>query len=166
MHKKLIYLNTPKTQTTSTSQWYGCQSLGFLMCTQMLMQAAAHRGGANTIKGSSQITCCTRESNPCQYCAWHFSSMLYQSSYPACKTDQFISLKTGLCMCVCVCEKERERESVCVCVRCAHACMWWNERIFVFVSALVSYEMGCHKWSIIIIIKQRWGVINDLLPWL
>ena len=34
-------------------QWYGCQCLGFLTCTQMLMHAIAHRGCTDTVRESA-----------------------------------------------------------------------------------------------------------------
>ena len=43
--------------------------------------------------------------------------------------------------CVCMWELVCVWESVQVCV-----CGWWNEHPYVFVSALGSYEMGCHNF--------------------
>ena len=34
-------------------RWYGCQCLGFLTCTQMLMQAIAHGGCTDTVRESA-----------------------------------------------------------------------------------------------------------------
>ena len=36
-----------------SKQWYGCQCLWVLMCTQLLMQAIAHGGCANTVRESA-----------------------------------------------------------------------------------------------------------------
>ena len=71
-------------------QWCGCQGLGFLMCTQVLMHVIAQGGCVNTIRESAltvdsgrKIPCCTGELGLCQYCAWLFSLTLCQLSYPA-----------------------------------------------------------------------------------
>ena len=70
--------------------WYGCQCLGFLTCTQMLMHAIAHGGCTDTVRASAlevdsgrKLPCHTGDSNSCQYCAWLFCRMLYQLSYLA-----------------------------------------------------------------------------------
>ena len=70
-------------------QWRSCHCRGFLTCTQMLMYAIAHGGCADTGRESApevdsgrKIPCRTGDSNPRQYCAWHFSRTLYQLSYP------------------------------------------------------------------------------------
>ena len=72
-----------------SKQCYGCQCLGFLMCSQMLMHAIAHGGCTDTVRvftGSwrweKKIPCRTRDWKLRQYCAWLFSRMLYQLSYP------------------------------------------------------------------------------------
>ena len=72
-----------------TKQLYGCQCLGFLMCTQMLMHAIAHGGCVDTVRESAlkvdsgrKIPCHTRDFNLCWYCAWLFSQTLYPLSYP------------------------------------------------------------------------------------
>ena len=74
--------------TYSCQQWYGCQCLGFLTCAQMLMHVIAHGGCTDTIRESAlhvdsgtKIPCCTRDSNPPQYCTWPLSRALYQLSY-------------------------------------------------------------------------------------
>ena len=36
-----------------SSQWYGCECLGFLICAQMLMHAIAHRGCTDTVRESA-----------------------------------------------------------------------------------------------------------------
>ena len=36
-----------------SKQWYGCQCLGFLTCTQMLRHAIAHVGCTDTVRGSA-----------------------------------------------------------------------------------------------------------------
>ena len=36
-----------------STQWYGCQCLGFLTCTQMLMHAIAHGGCTDTVRKSA-----------------------------------------------------------------------------------------------------------------
>ena len=71
-----------------SKQWYGCQCLGFLTCTQMLMQTIAHGGCTDTARESAlkadtgrKIPCCTGDSNPRQYCAWLFSHALYLLRY-------------------------------------------------------------------------------------
>ena len=62
-------------------QWYGCQSLGFLTCAQMLLRAIAHGGCTDTVRESAlgdnsgrKIPCRNADSNPRQYCAWPFLS--------------------------------------------------------------------------------------------
>ena len=74
------YVKCPK-------QWYAYQRLGCLTCTQMLMHAIARGGCTDTVRESAlkgdsgrKILCCTEDLNPCQYCAWLFSLMLYQLS--------------------------------------------------------------------------------------
>ena len=73
-----------------SKQWYGCQCLGFLTRAQMFLHAIAHRGCRDTVRESAltadsgrKIPCCTGDSNRHQDCAWHFSRMLYQLSYPS-----------------------------------------------------------------------------------
>ena len=63
----------------SASVW-NCQQ-----CAQVLMHATAHGSCRNTMRESAleadsgrNIPCRTRESNPCQYYAWHFGLTLYQ----------------------------------------------------------------------------------------
>ena len=72
-----------------SEQCYGCQCLGFLTCTHMLMHAIAHRGCTDTVRQSAlkadtdrKIPCRTGDSNPRQYCTWLFNRTLYQLSYP------------------------------------------------------------------------------------
>ena len=62
--------------------------LGFLTCTQMLVNVIAHSGCVDTIRESAletdsgrKMLCRTRDSNPHQRCAGLFSRMLYQLSY-------------------------------------------------------------------------------------
>ena len=38
-----------------STQWYGCQCLGLLTCTQMLMHAIAHGGCADTVRGETAL---------------------------------------------------------------------------------------------------------------
>ena len=71
-----------------SEQWYGCQCLEFLTCTQMLMHAIAHGVCTDTVRESAlvvdsgrKIPCRTGDSNPRQYCAWLFSRTLYQLNY-------------------------------------------------------------------------------------
>ena len=59
-----------------SKQWYGCQCLGFLTRTQMLMPVIAHRGCMSTIRESpletdsgEKVPCCIKDLNPHQYCA-------------------------------------------------------------------------------------------------
>ena len=59
-----------------SKQWYGCQCLGFLTCTQLLMHAIAHGGRTDTVRQSAleadsgrKILFRTRDSKPRQYCA-------------------------------------------------------------------------------------------------
>ena len=68
---------------------HGCQCLGFLACTQMLMQLDARRGFMNTIRDSAlevasgrKMPCRTGDLILCQYCTWLFSQTPYQHSYP------------------------------------------------------------------------------------
>ena len=53
-----------------SKQWYGCQCLGFLTCTQMLACAIAHRACMDTTRESApkvdfgrNIPCCNRDPN-------------------------------------------------------------------------------------------------------
>ena len=53
-----------------SKQWYGCQCLGFLTCTQMLTCAIAHRACMDTTRESApkvdfgrNIPCCDRDPN-------------------------------------------------------------------------------------------------------
>ena len=68
-------------------QWCGCQCLGFFTRVQTLMHAIAHGDCASTVRESSKvgfgrkIPCRIRESNPRQYCTWHFGTMFCQLSY-------------------------------------------------------------------------------------
>ena len=62
-----------------SKQWYSCQCLGFLLCTQMLKNATAHSSCSDTLRQSAlevyssrKISCCTRDSNPHLYYAWLF----------------------------------------------------------------------------------------------
>ena len=73
----------------ASKQWYGWQCLGILTCAQMLLHAVEHGGCMDTVTESAlkvdsgrKIPCCTGDSNRHQDCAWHFSRMLYQLSYP------------------------------------------------------------------------------------
>ena len=73
-----------------STQWHGCQCLGFLLCAQMLTHAIALRGWTNTVRESA-LNADSRRKNPCQtvksnlhqYCPWLFTLMLYQLSYSA-----------------------------------------------------------------------------------
>ena len=72
-----------------SKQWYGCQCLGFLMCAQLLMREIACNSSTDTVRDSAQQVDSGRkiprhagDSNQYQYCAWLFSRMLYQLSYP------------------------------------------------------------------------------------
>ena len=65
------------------------QAFGILTCVQMLMHAIVHGGCRGATRESAlgvdsrrEIRCHTGDPNPCQYCAWLFSQMLYQLSYP------------------------------------------------------------------------------------
>ena len=67
---------------------YGCQCLGFLMCTQILMHVITHRGFADTVSefalkvdSGRKITCRSRDSNLRQFCAWLLSCNINQLSY-------------------------------------------------------------------------------------
>ena len=79
-----------------SEQGYGCQCLEFLMCAQILMHAIAHRSCMDTIRvsaldvdsGRKKIPCCTRDSNPCQYCIWLFG-MLICTLYPLKSVDKY-----------------------------------------------------------------------------
>ena len=58
-------------------QWYGCQCLGFLTWTRMLMRAIAHGGCTDTVRVCTESwlsgrknPCRTGNSNPRQYYAW------------------------------------------------------------------------------------------------
>ena len=96
-----------------SKQRYGCQYLGFLTCTQMLMPAIAHGGCTDNVRhwklkvdsGEKKNNCCTRDSNPSQYCACLFSRTLYQLSYPRPCTQWHNLGRRGRwagCLCVCV----------------------------------------------------------------
>ena len=74
-----------------SKHWYGCQCLGFWTCAQMLINlthANAHRGCTDTLRvcaGSGLLEknpLLRQDSNPCQYCTWHFSWRPYQLNYP------------------------------------------------------------------------------------
>ena len=72
-----------------SKQWYGCQTLEFVSCAQMLLHAIAHGGCTDTVRESAlevdfgrKIPCSTGYSNPRQYCVWLFSRTLYPLSYP------------------------------------------------------------------------------------
>ena len=69
-----------------------------LTWAQMLMQAIAHGGCTDTVRESAlkvdsgrKNRCPTGDSNPRQYCAWHFSQTLYPLSYcrPLIPADDF-----------------------------------------------------------------------------
>ena len=69
----------------------GCQCLGVLMCTQMLMHAITYGGYVDTVRKSAlkvdlvrTIPCCTGCSNLHRYCAWLFSWTLYQLLFRLC----------------------------------------------------------------------------------
>ena len=73
-----------------SKQWYGCQCLGCLTCTRILMHVIAHGGCTDTVRESAlkvdsgiKIPCRTGDSksNPRQNCARLFSRTLYQLSY-------------------------------------------------------------------------------------
>ena len=73
-----------------SKQWHGCQCLGFLTCTQMLMHVTTHGGYVNTVRESAlkadwgrKNPCDIRELNLYQYCAMLFGLTLYQLSCPA-----------------------------------------------------------------------------------
>ena len=68
-----------------SKQTYGCQCLGSLTCTQMLMHMIAREGCVDTVRESAlkvdsgrKISCVTRESNLPQWCV---GPMLDQLSY-------------------------------------------------------------------------------------
>ena len=71
-----------------SKQQYGCQCLGFLVCTQMLMHAMAHGlcGHLKRVCAGSWLKekslAAIGDSNLHQYCAWLFSQTLYQLSHP------------------------------------------------------------------------------------
>ena len=74
----------------SMFMWYGCQCLGFLTCTQMLMHVTTNGGYVNTVRESAlkvdwgrKNPCDIRELNLYQYCAMLFGLTLYQLSCPA-----------------------------------------------------------------------------------
>ena len=54
-----------------SKQWYGCQRLGFLTCTQMLVNVTAHLGCVDTV----------RESAP--EADWKKNALLHQGLEPA-----------------------------------------------------------------------------------
>ena len=61
----------------------------FVLYTQMLMHAIVHRDCTDTVGESAlevdserKIPCCAGDLNPCQYCAWLGSWMLYQLQLP------------------------------------------------------------------------------------
>ena len=69
-------------------QWYGCQCLGFLTCTQLLMRAIAHGGCTDTVRQTAlevdswaAVSCRTVDSNPRHCCAGLFSRTPYQLSH-------------------------------------------------------------------------------------
>ena len=64
-----------------SKQWYGCQCLRFLTCTQTLRHAIAHGGCTDTLRESTlevdsrrKIPCSTGDLKPCQYCPSHSDS--------------------------------------------------------------------------------------------
>ena len=70
-----------------SKQWYYWQCLGFVTCAQLLMHAIAHGGctdreSALEVDSGRKISCRIWDSNTPQYCAWLFSRMLNQLSYP------------------------------------------------------------------------------------
>ena len=70
-----------------SAQWCGCQCLGFLTCTQMLMCATAGvltdvvTESALETDSGRKIPCRTGDSHPRQCYSWFFSQMHYQLSY-------------------------------------------------------------------------------------
>ena len=72
-----------------SKQWYGCQNLGFVTCTQMLMHAIARSGCTNTVRDSARrvnagrkVSCHTGDSNPGHCCDWRVNPMFFQLSAP------------------------------------------------------------------------------------
>ena len=69
-----------------SEQGYGCQCLEFLMCAQIVMHAIARRSCTNTIRvcaldvdsGRKKFPCCSRDSNPRQYCIWLFGMLIWR----------------------------------------------------------------------------------------
>ena len=45
-------------------------------CTDIVRESALK------VDSGRKIPCCTRDSNPCQYCIWLFGQTLYQLNYP------------------------------------------------------------------------------------
>ena len=81
----------------------------FNVCPDV-MHLIAHRGLSGhheslQWKSTGRKThCCTRDSNPCQYCTWLFSQrMLYQLSYP-CPNILLVICQSWLCCRASACE--------------------------------------------------------------